>query len=106
MNVNTGVAEPSVSPLSPLVSAVPGNHTVLSDALVPCRIRAGVASAVKLLANRRVYDLVCLHIIYDNALRMQVGERKKENKRRCEREARTFRRVLTFRTMVSTGFGC
>ena len=92
MNVNvkkTGVAELSVVPLNRPVSAVPGNHTVLPDARVV--IGAGGASAANRPAIRRVYDLVCLGIIHDNALRMQVGEHKKENKRHCEREARTCR---------------
>ena len=92
MNMNvkkTGVAELSVIPLNWPVSAVPGNHTVLLDIRV--EIGAGGASVVNLPPIRRVYDLVCLRIIYGNALRMQVGERKEENKRRCEREARTCR---------------
>ena len=86
---NTGVAESLVVPLSRSVSAVPGNHTVLSDARVV--IGAGGASAANRPALRRVCDLVCLRIIYDNTFRMQVGERKEENERRCEREARTCR---------------
>ena len=86
---NTGVAELSVIPLNWPVSAVPGDHTVLSDVRVV--IGAGGASFVNLPALRRVCDLVRLRIIYRNALRMQVGERKEENKRRCEREARTRR---------------
>ena len=74
------------APLSWPVSAVPGNHMMLSDAQVVVRVQR-----INDPATRRVYDLVCLPMIYDNALRMQVGELKKENKRRREREARTCR---------------
>ena len=91
MNVNVknaGLVETLVFPLSRPVSVVPGKHTVLSDALV------GVDGTHPILpAIRRVYDLVCLRIIYDNALGIQVGERKKENKRGCEREATPCRRA-------------
>ena len=94
MNVNvknTGVVESLVLPLSWSVSAVPSNHTVLSDARVLRSIEAAAATAVSRPAIRRVYDLVCLRILYDDAHGIQVGERKKENKCGCEREAGTWR---------------
>jgi hypothetical protein len=87
---NTGAVDPTVVPLGRLVSAVPSNHRV-SDALVKRRIKALATTAASRPAIRRVYDLVCLRILYDNAHGIQVGERKKENKRRREREVRRCR---------------
>ena len=88
---NTGVVSFSLSPLNTCQS-VQGKHTARPDALVPrihpCCVRFGVAigaSVADLPTDRRVYNLVCLCIIYGNALRIQVRERKKENKRRCEK---------------------
>ena len=82
---NTGLVSFSFSALN-ACNSVPGKHTALPDALVPriypCCVRLGVAvgaSVANLPANRRVYNLVCLCIIYDNALCIQLRERKKEN---------------------------
>ena len=92
MNVNeknTAEPLPVVDPLNACQS-VPGKHTALSDALVPsiyqsCVWPKDAVGAIWFPSNRRVYDLVCLCIIYGNELRIQVRERKKENKRRCEK---------------------
>ena len=96
---------------------MPGKHTALSDALVP-RIHpfsiwigeaVGATGAI-LPGITNVCDLVPLRIIYNNFLRIQVRERKKENKRRCEREARrskctkgtkSFRRTVIYTSQHS-----
>jgi hypothetical protein len=103
---NTGVESFFVDPLR-VCQPVPGKHTVLSDALVPSiyptyvRLQLAVETTVaNLPAIRRVYNLVCLCIVYGYALCIQVRERKKENKRGCEkgRESKKCRHLRQART--------
>jgi hypothetical protein len=96
VNVKNTALSFSFAPLN-ACQPVPGKCTAQPDALVPCFYHScvwlGVATgaiAANLPANRRVYNLVYLRIIYYNALCIQLCERKKENseKGRESRECR------------------